>query len=382
MNHATGSPAGAVTATSTCTTTDASRRSTRRDRAGATSGGHPDDSMLASSTSVMLAADGAHCASGLNVVPTLVDLLIDSQLDWRQIIGRANEGQHLSDHLSEAQIKRQEIIHELIQTERHHCLTLALMRQIYLAGLLKLNALRQRNSQPSGALAGQHEPSGGLDGPPSCQQPQQAGGEPIDIERLFPALEELIQAHELFFAHLRLRLVDCCSLGAVGQSSAGPAGALKRRPPLVGIIGPLGDLLIEQFRLTSQPQQQQHGCPPAGGFASKSRAAKLRHRHHHREHSIGQSAATNSMTAGSTNTNGYKLLQAYAKFCGQHYESSRYFKQLMLHDKGFKQFIEVSSEFLHREQIDSTCCRRRRCCSPPARHHRYGGARARLAQGH
>ena len=219
---------------------------------------------------------------------SLVDRLIDSQLDWRRLVGEANGGRPIGEHLGEAQIKRQEVLHELIQTERHHCLTLALMRQIYLSGLQRLNEAR-------GRLAG-----AGSRCPEPASQPTAA--EPIDLERLFPALEELIQSHELFFAHLRLRLVDCCQPRA--------------DRPLVGVVGPVGDLLADQFRLRPA------GAPgePAG-----------------RAHPAGSGAGLGPQTTGR------KLLAAYARFCGQQNDSTRYFKQLIQSDKQFKQFIEVST---------------------------------------
>ena len=341
--------------------------------------------------------------SNMSSRPTLVDLLVDSQLDWRQLISEANNREPIGRHLNESQIKRQEIIHELIQTERHHCLTLALMRQVYLAGLLKLNELRQRNNSttsttatttttaatttPTSTLtsgagaAGQQQPlvvaaksassSQGASGGKQASQQQLivcsssssvdnnqhqasqsslliaaggSGGEPIDIERLFPALEELIQAHELFFAHLRLRLVDCCSQS--NQSRNNNSNNNNNNPahaPLIGIIGPLGDLLIDQFKLA--PDSSQTPLSSSSFAANRSSSGKRCQARPATGASIVGGPGGAIRSAGqttTTTTNGHKLLQAYAKFCGQHYESSRYYKQLMQYDKGFKQFIEVS----------------------------------------
>lgn len=230
---------------------------------------------------------------------SLVDRLIDSQLEWRQLIGEANGGQssaRLADELTELQIKRQEVIHELVQTERHHCLTLALMRQVYLTGLRRINETRSRTGRQANCSASHLS----LVTTTSQQQQQlsscESSADLIDLERLFPALDDLIQAHELFFAHLRLKLVDSCQR---------PQGRL------LGLVGPLGELLCEQFRLR---RSDGDGDSPSAADKQQQEPA-----------------------------NGHKLLQAYAKFCGQHYDSSRYYKHLMLTDKGFKQFIEVSN---------------------------------------
>lgn len=227
---------------------------------------------------------------------SLVDRLIDSQLDWRHLVREANGELGLS-RLSELQIKRQEVIHELVQTERHHCLTLALMRQVYLAGLRRLNESR--------ASLGNLKQSSMLGDLPSANHQQQQT-DLIDLDRLFPALEDLIQAHELFFAHLRLRLLDSCT----------PANHQQQQNPFLGYVGPLGDLLCDQFRLHHPLRQP---------------ANQLRRR----------DDKTNEPKA-SEQTNGQKLLQAYGKFCGSHFDSSKYYKQLMHNDKGFRQFIEVS----------------------------------------
>ena len=250
-----------------------------------------------------------------NQSSSLVDLLIDSHLEWRQLIGDANRPQVLADHLSEQQLKRQQIVHELIQTERHHCLTLALMRQVYLGGLLKLNEFRLRAAKQ---LQATNEAPASLE----CQGAnQQQQAEPIDLERLFPALEELVQAHELFFAHLRLRLVECCSISPSGESRAGR---------LIGIVGPIGDLLLEQFRLNQKQGEQQEGAnEEQAGLASRTSQAKLK----------GQQKL---LAQKQVATNGRKLLAAYVRFCGQQLDSSKYYKQLIEHDREFKLFIEVS----------------------------------------
>lgn len=260
---------------------------------------------------------------------SLVDRLVDSELDWRALIKQVNEqlkGWNL-DQLGELQIKRQEVIHELIQTERHHCLTLALMRQVYLAGLRQLNemrSLRDNPNQQQHLIQGQQAPKATSQASSSQRLALVATGQQanqvelanqndqIDLERLFPALEDLIQAHELFFAHLRLKLVDSCQDQAEGKP--------------VGLVGPLGDLLRDQFSLEPNRGDSEQRGAPAKSEAAKSRPA-----------ANGPSSST---------SNGQKLLQAYAKFCGQHYDSSRYYKHLMASDKGFKQFIEVSRNLL------------------------------------
>lgn len=253
---------------------------------------------------------------------SLVDRLVDSQLDWRLLIGEANQVEVERTHLSATQIKRQEIIHELIQTERHHCLTLALMRQVYLTGLLRLNESRQ-----AGATSKTSEPTA------SSHQL-----EPVDLDRLFPALDELIEVHELFFAHLRLRLVECCQSGGPKATGAtcliGEAGHNNNQDGdhhqhqdkpsrLVGVVGPIGDLLLDQFRLEGNAKHpRKRRTQTSGGHLSMGEQSK--------------------QPAKQTKTNGQKLLQAYAKFCGQHVESNKYYKHLMMADKEFRQFIEVS----------------------------------------
>lgn len=306
---------------------------------------------------------------------SLVDRLIDSEVEWRQLIKEANEQfskPNPLNSMNELQIKRQEVIHELVQTERHHCLTLALMRQVYLVGLKQLNEWRSlrdmqsvismtanetsnnklvstygvnnssNNNSSSGGkmVSSNHAVALNQSQMESFISAHGAGGDLIDLDRLFPALEDLIQAHELFFAHLRLRLVESC----------------QRERPIVGLVGPLGDLLCDQFRL----QRQQ--TPDGGQF----KASNCEDIHQHTTTGAcrpppatptAQTITAATQTDITTTTgaklrqqqqqtnqpaNGHKLLQAYAKFCGQHYDSSRYYKQLMQSDKGFKQFIEVS----------------------------------------
>lgn len=249
--------------------------------------------------------------------PSLVDRLIDSPLEWRQLFREANGGEWSLRQLPELQLKRQEVIHELVQTERHHCLTLALMRQVYLAGLRRLNERRSAGYLRGAAQGQQLQP---LDSQPDL----------IDLERLFPALEDLIQAHELFFAHLRLRLVECCDLRRLAQQQppqAAPAGQPEPGGrPLVGLVGRLGDLLCEQFRLeaprtAADARRAPKGCSAGAKDGGRSGGAGS---------ALGRPA------------NGQKLLQAYAKFCGHHSDSTRYYKQLLATDKQFRGFIEVS----------------------------------------
>jgi len=336
---------------------------------------------------------------------SLVDLLVDSPLEWRQLISEANfgpqadqqqvgvskgsskgsskgAGLRLGQFLSEQQLKRQEVINELIRTERHHCLTLALMRQVYRAGLSRLNAGRSSSALAGGAGRRPEVAADGHQQAADAEQQhhqQQAGAvaagpsaEPVDLERLFPALEELVQAHELFFAHLRLKLVQCCGGGQAvaagsgssyeavsgqGQSSAEgrPEGKGAR---LLGIVGPVGELLLDQFRLASGRQLDERAAPAEvrrGRALAGSRAIKVDRRA--RSASVAASLELQTRLGGGAllagghsqrkqqkqeATNGAKLLAAYAKFCGQHFDSSKYFKRLMQHDKEFKQFIEVS----------------------------------------
>lgn len=260
---------------------------------------------------------------------SLVDRLVDSELDWRTLIKQVNE--HLTDwsldQVGELQIKRQEVIHELIQTERHHCLTLALMRQVYLAGLRQLNesrSLRENQSHQASKPGSQVSAANRLALVASGQQVDLVNqNDQIDLDRLFPALEDLIQAHELFFAYLRLKLVDSCQ------------DQLDDKP--VGLVGSLGDLLRDQFSLDSCQEgarSDREGDVLAGSDSSKSRLC---------------------CKPSSTVSNGQKLLQAYAKFCGQHYDSSRYYKHLMASDKGFRQFIEVSRSSFRPSLVTALC---------------------------
>ncbi|XP_035217532.1 rho guanine nucleotide exchange factor 18-like isoform X4 [Stegodyphus dumicola] len=72
--------------------------------------------------------------------------------------------------LKEREIKRQEAIHELIITEKHHCLTLQIMQKVYSQGMMKeLNAPREL------------------------------------VEKLFPCLGELLELHRTFLSKLRER---------------------------------------------------------------------------------------------------------------------------------------------------------------------------------
>lgn len=272
---------------------------------------------------------------------SLLDRLIDSELSWRHVICEANGGEQCLRQLSELQIKRQEVIHELVQTERHHCLTLALMRQVYLNGLKRLNESRcEHHQQQLITTNAQHNNKHLLLS--NNNQPlivventtTATSGDLIDLERLFPALEDLIQAHELFFAHLRLRLVESCNRSTlqVDQSQQpNNNNCFRLQPPLAGLVGPLGDLLCEQFRLKA-PQEENNNSAAASNEQQQQLNNLI----------INPDASINNNPDKGAKGNGYKLLQAYAKFCGQHNDSSRYYKYLMQNDKGFKQFIEVS----------------------------------------
>lgn len=289
---------------------------------------------------------------------SLVDKLIDSELEWRQLIREANGGESSLSKLNELQIKRQEVIHELVQTERHHCLTLALMRQVYLAGLKQLNESRsmreiqaatKSNNNKGNIIQQQHQNL--LDQQQYQQQQQQhqvvtalTSSDHIDLERLFPALEDLIQAHELFFAHLRLRLVESCQLRPPKSGEDNQ----HDEQPLIGLVGPLGDLLCDQFRLqrpiskTADSSNTNTNNNAPVGLVNNSNN-KLTTTTNNNNNSLQNKCNNLSNVAKFEPGNGHKLLQAYSKFCGQHYDSSRYYKHLMQTDKGFKQFIEVSS---------------------------------------
>lgn len=270
---------------------------------------------------------------------SLVDKLIDSELEWRQLIREANGGESSLAKLSELQIKRQEVIHELVQTERHHCLTLALMRQVYLAGLKQLNESRSMRELSQATLKLNSKSSQQQLQDQQQQQPYQqhqvvtalTSSDHIDLERLFPALEDLIQAHELFFAHLRLRLVESCQVKRNQQTSVTMNDG-ENQQSLIGLVGPLGDLLCDQFRLQRPIIED---TTPAIGCGVGSNKTTISNKNKCNNSPI---AAVAKFEPG----NGHKLLQAYSKFCGQHYDSSRYYKHLMQSDKGFKQFIEVS----------------------------------------
>ncbi|KAG9511293.1 hypothetical protein GZH46_00135, partial [Fragariocoptes setiger] len=57
---------------------------------------------------------------------------------WRAFV---NNDKQLLENMSEMEIQRQEIIYELIQTEKHHCSTLAIMKKVYANGLLNPTAI-------------------------------------------------------------------------------------------------------------------------------------------------------------------------------------------------------------------------------------------------
>ncbi|XP_042904190.1 rho guanine nucleotide exchange factor 28 isoform X3 [Parasteatoda tepidariorum] len=72
--------------------------------------------------------------------------------------------------LKDREIKRQEAIHELIITEKHHCLTLQIMQKVYHQGMIKkLNVPREL------------------------------------VDRLFPCLSDLVEIHMTFLLKLRER---------------------------------------------------------------------------------------------------------------------------------------------------------------------------------
>ncbi|KRY65416.1 Rho guanine nucleotide exchange factor 2 [Trichinella pseudospiralis] len=50
-------------------------------------------------------------------------------------------GKVARNYMSSKEVKRQDIIHELVTTERHHCITLVLLKHTYFDGLLGLNIL-------------------------------------------------------------------------------------------------------------------------------------------------------------------------------------------------------------------------------------------------
>ncbi|XP_051975678.1 A-kinase anchor protein 13-like isoform X3 [Xyrauchen texanus] len=94
-------------------------------------------------------------------------------------------------------IKRQDVIHELIQTEMHHVRTLKIMADVYSKGL-------QREVQL----------------------------EVQTIEKMFPMMEDLLDLHTLFFTQLVERKKEA------GSESLGEGGFIIRK---------IGDLLVSQF---------------------------------------------------------------------------------------------------------------------------------------
>ncbi|XP_071256436.1 A-kinase anchor protein 13-like isoform X2 [Salvelinus alpinus] len=99
-------------------------------------------------------------------------------------------------HLKKDVIKRQEVIYELMQTEMHHVRTLLIMVEVYSKGLVKELQL-----------------------------------EPQTVDRLFPALEELLDLHTSFLARLLERKRE-------SQQEAENGGF---------IINKIGDILETQF---------------------------------------------------------------------------------------------------------------------------------------
>ncbi|XP_074605534.1 rho guanine nucleotide exchange factor 18 cysts isoform X10 [Brevipalpus obovatus] len=99
-----------------------------------------------------------------------------------------NVDKKILKRLKDKEIKRQEVIHELIITEKHHCLTLKIMQELYAQGMIK--ELHMTKDM---------------------------------VERIFPCLEDLLETHSTFLRKLRER-----------QSSS-------------SVIDNIGDIILDQF---------------------------------------------------------------------------------------------------------------------------------------
>ncbi|KAJ8344174.1 hypothetical protein SKAU_G00315030 [Synaphobranchus kaupii] len=139
-------------------------------------------------------------------------------------------------------IKRQDVIYELMQTEMHHVRTLRMVSEVYSRGLLKEVQLEAQT-----------------------------------VERVFPALDELLEIHSGFLASVLDRKRESRREGA---GSGGDSGGF--------LVRNIGDVLVAQF--------------------SGSSAERMR--------------------------------KVYGKFCSHHKEALDFYKELHAKDKRFQAFVK------------------------------------------
>ncbi|XP_029600046.1 A-kinase anchor protein 13 isoform X2 [Salmo trutta] len=159
-------------------------------------------------------------------------------------------------HLKKDVIKRQDVIYELMQTEMHHVRTLLIMVEVYSKGLVKELQL-----------------------------------EPQTVDRLFPALEELLDLHTSFLTRLLERKRESQQEGEKRESQQeGEDGGF--------IINKIGDILEMQF----------------------------------------------------SGSNAEIMKRVYGKFCSRHNEAVNIYKELHSKDKRFQAFIrrKMSSSIVRR----------------------------------
>lgn len=267
--------------------------------------------------------------------------------DWRQLV----DDKSLLSSLCEADIRRQEVIHELIQTERHHCSTLTLMRQVYVNGIKCLNNARhtsrqqqhQQITEQTQKLTTSSQDANNLQVCIAQQHQQQT--ELIDLCRLFPALDELIELHEAFYVRLRSR-----QLRKINNNSSDKCDFSSMTN--VGVVDEIGDILASEFNFSNDKidfettKQQASNCK----CTCKQQTTNNINCDDYNTTKISQPKhSDNQNNCPKHNTDlsltGRKYLSAYARFCGQHYDAIHYYKRLMRYDKNFKLFIEVSKSY-------------------------------------
>nr|XP_057934775.1 A-kinase anchor protein 13 isoform X3 [Doryrhamphus excisus] len=148
-------------------------------------------------------------------------------------------------------VKRQDVIYELMQTEMHHIRTLRIMSEVYSKGLQKEAQLEQQT-----------------------------------LERLFPALDELLELHTHHLLRLLERKKESLSEGGGRASERGV------------VVHRIGDILLSQF----------------------------------------------------SGSNGESMKRIYGRFCSRHNEAVNFYKDLLTKDKRFKAFIKkkMSSSIVRR----------------------------------
>lgn len=292
------------------------------------------------------------------------------------------KNKQLLSEMEDCDIQRQEIIYELIQTEKHHCSTLEIMKKIYSDGIkhhMKLTPTPTSTTSAPQTTAISSTTTFATTTVPLVINNQTTSTTTsdntttttttdttsIDVARLFPCLDDLISVHETFLQQLRERY----RLARSQQSSHSRSLLMSKcqnhshhhtqtTPTTYGVIRQIGDILLRQFSLqlpssSSSSSSSSANCDqqqPDTTMANTSHQLRAACNANEERKNVycGCTCSGTSTTTTTTTTYehqqapGTKLRLLYGQFCGQHYDAIQYYKRLMKSDKRFQRFIEVS----------------------------------------